>query len=53
MEGQRRLKRGRKEAYDTDDLRSYSEVERSKVKVTRPINAENTVFEENLQELLV
>ena len=39
MEGRSNLKIGRKEACDTDERRSHLEVERSKVKVTRPLNA--------------
>jgi len=38
-EGHRKLKIGRKEAHDTGDPRPHLEVERLKVKVTRPINA--------------
>ena len=40
MEGQSKLKIGRNDAHDTGDLWPYLVVERSKVKVSRPINAE-------------
>ena len=40
MEGRSKLKIGRKEAHDTGDLWQRSGVERSKVKVSRPIDAE-------------
>ena len=40
MEGHSKLKIGRKEAHHTGDPGRHTEVERSKVKVTRPINAE-------------
>jgi len=39
MEGRSKLKMGRKEDYDTCDPWPNLEVERSKVKVTRPLNA--------------
>jgi len=51
----RKLKIGRKEANDTGDPRPSSEVERSKVKVTRPVNAmtENQPYLRNeLQNML-
>jgi len=40
MEGHSKLKIGNKEAHDMDDLRPHLEVERPKVKVSWPINAE-------------
>jgi len=40
MEGYRNLKIGMKEAHDTDDPWPHLEVERSKVKVSKPINNE-------------
>ena len=40
-EGHSKLKIGKKEAHDTVDPRSHFEIEMSKVKVTRPINAVN------------
>ena len=39
MKGRTNLKIGRKGACDTDERRSHLEVERSKVRVTRPLNA--------------
>ena len=38
MEGHSKLKISRMEAHDTSDLWPHLEVERSKVKVTRPLN---------------
>jgi len=38
MKGHNKLKIGRKEAHDSGDPWSHLEVERSKIKVTRPIN---------------
>ena len=38
-EGRGKLKIGRKETHDTGDPGPHLEIERSKVKVTRPLNA--------------
>jgi len=48
-EGRRKLKIGRKEDHDTGDPCPHLEVERSKVKVIRPINAvtENQPYLQN------
>jgi len=45
-EGHRKLKIGRNETHDAGDPGPYLEMERSKVKVTRPINAkmENALY---------
>ena len=43
----RKPKIGRMKAHHTNNLRTYSEVKRSKIKVTRPINA-HTVNEQCL-----
>ena len=43
-EGHRKLKIGRKEAQDTDDPWPHLEIERSKVKVTRLLNAVTKSF---------
>ena len=38
MEGHSKLKIGRKEAHGTGDHMTHLEMERSKIKVTRPLN---------------